>query len=92
MTAAIEPEENGRTLFQEFTDDPSKMPATVAQQLFSIVPGIAGGLTGLFLAGKLANVTRVKTSGVIMAAVANAVLTFLTVFLIVEADEIEPVE
>lgn len=89
MTEAIQPQQNG-SLWDEFVDDPSRMPATVAQQIFSIVPGIAGGLSGLFLAAKLANVTRVKTSGVIIAAIANALLTFLTVFLVVDADEIRP--
>jgi hypothetical protein len=62
------------------------MPTTVAQQLFSIVPSVAGGLSGLFLASKLANTTRVKTSGVLIAALANAVLTFATVFLVTEAE------
>ncbi len=65
------------------------MPTTMAQQIFSIVPGIAGGLSGFVLASKLAKVRRVKSKGVWIAAGLNALLTFATIFLIVEADEIE---
>jgi len=65
------------------------MPATMAQQIFSIVPGIAGGLSGFILASKLAKARRVQSKGVWIAAGLNALLTFATIFLIVEADEIK---
>jgi len=58
------------------------IPASIGQQIFSIVPGIAGGLAGFLLAYRLANATRVKTSTVIVVALANAVLTLATLFLI----------
>ena len=83
-------EEKG--LFAQFMDDPSVMPATVAQQIFSIVPGIFGGIGGFILATRLAKARKVKTRGVIIASGVVALLTLGAIFLIVEAEEVVPVE
>jgi len=79
-----------RSVLADFFNDPSVMPATVAQQIFSVVPGIAGGIAGFILAAKLANARKVNTSGVLVASVLNAALTIGTIWLITEAvsDEI----
>lgn len=92
MTDAItrEPAENAEGVLSSFKRDPSKMPATVAQQIFSIVPGIAGGIGGFILAARLANTRKVKTRGVLVASGAVALLTLAAIFFIVEADEVEP--
>ena len=79
------PEKKG--IFAQFMDDPTELPATVAQQLFSIVPGIAGGFAGFILAARLADTKRVKTKGVLIASALNAILTVATIFLIVAAEE-----
>jgi len=83
-------EEKG--IFAQFLEDPSEMPATVAQQIFSIVPGIFGGIGGFVLATRLAKVRKVKTKGVLIASGVVALLTLGAIFLIVEADEVIPVE
>jgi hypothetical protein len=74
-------------VFSEFVQEPTTMPATIAQQVFSIVPGIAGGLAGLILGARLANTRKVKTSGVLLASGINAILTFASVYLIVSAKD-----
>ena len=87
----VENAEKPRGIIGSLINDPSTMPATLALQLFSIVPGIAGGLAGFVLASKLANTRKVKTKGVLLAALLNAVLTLGSIYLIVSADEdIEP--
>lgn len=92
MTDAITQEstENAEGVLSAFKRDPSKMPATVAQQIFSIVPGIAGGIGGFILAARLANTRKVKTRGVLIASGVVAALTLGAIFLIVKADEVEP--
>lgn len=82
--------ENGeKGIFATFLEDPSVLPATVAQQVFSIVPGIFGGIGGFILAARLANARQVKTKGVLIASVGLAALTLGAIFLIVESDEFE---
>jgi len=58
------------------------MPTTWVIQLFSIIPGIAGGLAGIILAQKLSNARSVKASEAIFSAVLVAAATFASVFLI----------
>jgi hypothetical protein len=87
----VENAEKPRGIIGSLIDDPSTVPSTLALQLFSIVPGIAGGLAGFVLASRLANTRRVKTKGVLLASLLNAVLTLGSIYLIVGADEdIEP--
>lgn len=74
-------------MFAEFMADPSVMPTTVAQQIFSIVPGIAGGIGGFLLASRLARASKVRTRGVLIASGVVALLTLGSIYLIVEADE-----
>lgn len=91
MPQAVErrnPEES-RGLFAQLRDDPTSMPATVALQIFSIVPGIAGGLGGFLLAAKLAKAKKVETKGVLIASGTVALLTILSVYLIVESGEVQ---
>jgi len=88
--ALVENEEQG--IFAAFLEDPSVMPATVAQQVFSIVPGIFGGIGGFILAARLANARKVRTKGVLLASVGLAALTLGAIFLIVESDEVVTVD
>lgn len=66
----------------EITTENWMLSSTVAQQIFSIVPGVAGGLAGFILALKLANTTRVKASEVLLASGLVALTTFSVVFLV----------
>jgi hypothetical protein len=61
--------------------------STVAQQIFSIVPGVAGGLAGFFLALKLANTKRVNASEVLLASGIVAAVTFSVIFLVRTVEE-----
>lgn len=83
-TEAVENAPEGEGIISTLMNAKESMPATVAQQIFSVIPGIAGGLAGFLLAAKLANVKRVSTKGVLLAGALNAVLTFATIYLIVE--------
>jgi len=62
-------------------------PAALATQIFSIVPGVAGGLAGFVLASKLSNAKNVKASEVLLASGVVALITFMSVFLVRTIDE-----
>jgi len=82
--------ENGSDVIDlDATDEPEEITteswwfsSTVAQQIFSIVPGIAGGLAGFILALKLANTKNVKASEILLSSLIVAGATFGSVFLI----------
>lgn len=76
------------TTIQTGTPQPTTwmMPTTWVIQLFSVIPGIAGGLAGIILAQKLSNARSVKASEAIFSAVLVAAATFASVFLIRTVD------
>jgi hypothetical protein len=73
----------------EVTAEKWMLPASLAIQIFSIVPGIAGGVTGFVLAQKLAQAKSVKATEVLLASGAVALITFLSIFLVRTIDEFE---
>lgn len=74
---------------EEVTSQEWMIPASLSIQIFSIVPGIAGGLAGFVLASKLSNAKSVKATEVFLASGAVALVTFLSVFLVKTIDEFE---
>lgn len=72
---------------EEITTERWMFSSTVAQQIFSIVPGVAGGLAGFFLALKLANTKRVNASEVLLASGIVAAVTFSVIFLVRTVEE-----
>jgi hypothetical protein len=64
-----------------------EMPASYGQQAFAVTTGVAGGVAGLWIAKRLADSTRVKTRGVILASGVVIVATLAVVMLIEEASE-----
>lgn len=60
-----------------------QMPPTIAQQLFTIGSGIAGGLAGMVMARGLVGRTSVPTSYVIGATAISALFTFGAAFLLI---------
>lgn len=65
----------------------SVMPASIGQQIFALVPGVAGGLAGFLLAYRLANVRRIKTAPVLLVSLAIAAITIAAIFFVQPADE-----
>jgi len=65
----------------------SIMPASIGQQIFALVPGVAGGLAGFLLAYRLANTRRIKTAPVVFASLAIAAVTLAMIFFIQPAPE-----
>ena len=53
-----------------------QIPPTVAQQIFTIGSGIAGGLAGMYLARQLVGVKNVPKEKVISATFISALFTF----------------
>ena len=53
----------------------STLPPTLAQQVFTIGSGVAGGLAGVVLARKLIEAEEVPTSQVVFAALFSAAAT-----------------
>lgn len=74
---------------EEVTSEKWMVPASFAIQIFSVVPGIAGGLAGFVLSSKLSNAKSVKATEVLMAAGSVALITFMSVFLVKTIDEID---
>lgn len=91
LTLIPEPPEQ-RSLLREFIDDPSQMPASIAQQIISIIPGIAGGLAGFYLAYRLANTRKVGTAGVLASSLLVAAVTFGAIYLVRDVGESEEPE
>lgn len=60
----------------------STLKPTIAQQVFTIGSGVAGGLAGVTLARKLIDAEEVPTSQVIFAAVFSAAATVGAVYFI----------
>ncbi len=87
--SADEAAEEVAVVREEVTADRWMVPASLATQIFSVVPGIAGGLAGFVLASKLANAKAVKASEVMMAAGTVAMVSFLAVFIVRTVDEFE---
>jgi aspartate oxidase len=54
---------------------PPTVPPTVAQQIFVIGSGIAGGMAGLYLAQKLSRVENVRTGPLALATLASILFT-----------------
>ena len=61
------------------------MPPTVAQQLFTIGSGVAGGLAGMILAKGLVGRTSVPSSWVVGATIVSALFTFGAAAFLVKA-------
>jgi len=80
---------DGPVVREEVTAEQWMLPASLAIQVFSIVPGIAGGVAGFVLAQKLSRAKTVKTTEVMTAAGTVALVTFLAVFLVRTIDEFE---
>lgn len=55
---------------------PSRVPPTVAQQIFVIGSGVAGGLAGVHLARELAKVKDVPMAPLVIATLASIFFTF----------------
>lgn len=72
---------------EEITTERWMFSSTVAQQIFSVVPGLAGGLAGFILALKLANTRRVNASEILLASGIVAAVTFSVIFLIRTVEE-----
>lgn len=72
---------------EEITTESWMFSSTVAQQIFSVVPGIAGGLAGFILAVKLSDTKKVKASEVLLASAVVALTTFSVVFLVRTVEE-----
>lgn len=83
------PVEDNDIVREEVTSNRWMLPVSLAIQVFSIVPGVAGGLAGFVLASKLANAKSVKASEVLLAAGTVALITFMSVFLVRTIDEFE---
>ena len=81
--------DDGEAIRGEVTAETWMVPASLAIQIFSIVPGIAGGITGFVLAQKLAQAKSVKATEVLLASGTVALITFLSIFLIRTIDEFE---
>jgi hypothetical protein len=58
------------------------IPATTAMQIFAVVPGVAGGLAGFWLARRIAERNEVRTSDVLKASGTVALATILAVLLV----------
>lgn len=72
---------------EEITTHSWMFSSTVAQQIFSIVPGVAGGLAGFILALKLANTKKVRASEVLLASGVVALTTFAVIFMVKTVEE-----
>jgi len=83
----ILPVEDGAVSREEVTAGEWMFPTSLAIQIFSIVPGVAGGLAGFVLASKLATARSVKASEILLAAGTVAAITFGAVFLVRTIDE-----
>lgn len=67
---------------------PPTVPATIAQQIFVIGSGIAGGLAGWKLASELRNVENVSTPLVVGTTVVSVLFTIAAgVYLVRKAKE-----
>ena len=86
---AVLPPEGGAAVREEVTAETWMVPASLAIQIFSIVPGIAGGITGFVLAQKLSQAKSVKATDVLLASGTVALITFLSIFLVRTIDEFE---
>lgn len=84
----VSPEEVATTR-EDVTAKEWMFPTSLATQIFSIVPGVAGGLAGFVLASKLSNAKSVKASEVLLASGAVALITFMSVFLVRTIDEFD---
>lgn len=87
---AITPSESSEEIDDrrgEVTAEKWMIPAPVAIQIFSIVPGLAGGITGFVLAQKLAEAKSVKATEVLLASGTVALFTFLSIFLVRTIEE-----
>jgi len=89
IDGAVVPEEDAPVQREEVTSANWMFPTSLAIQVFSIVPGIAGGLAGFVLASKLAKAKSVKASEVLLASGTVALITFAAVFLVRTIDEFE---
>lgn len=67
--------------------EPWMFSAPLANQIFSIVPGVAGGLAGFMLANRLARARAVSAPEVLMASSIVAIITFGSLFLIRTIEE-----
>lgn len=85
----IIPPGEGEAISEEVTAETWMLPASLAIQIFSIVPGIAGGVTGFVLAQKLAQAKSVKATEVLLASGTVALVTFLSIFLVRTINEFE---
>ena len=67
---------------EEMTSETWMFPVTIAQQIYSMVPGIFGGLAAWILASKLTKAKEVKATEVLLASGLVAAVTFGSIFLI----------
>jgi hypothetical protein len=73
--------------FIEVRNDKLVMPASIAQQVFTISSGLAGGLAGFLLATRLTNARHVHATPLLLASAVSAAATFGAIFLITAEEE-----
>jgi len=88
-TEPVVPSEGGAITREDVSSDRWMVPSSLATQIFSVVPGLAGGLAGFVLASKLSNAKSVKASEVLLASGSVALVTFMSVFLVRTIEEYE---
>ena len=88
-TEPVVPSEGGAITREDVSSDRWMVPSSLATQIFSVVPGLAGGLAGFVLASKLSNAKSVKASEVLLASGSVALITFMSVFLVRTIEEYE---
>ena len=65
------------------SEAPSRVPPTVAQQVFVIGSGIAGGAAGFYLARELTEVEDVPVAPLAIATIFSVLFTFGAAFYLV---------
>ena len=86
-TEPVVSSEGGAITREDVSSDRWMVPSSLATQIFSVVPGLAGGLAGFVLASKLSNAKSVKASEVLLASGSVALITFMSVFLVRTIEE-----
>lgn len=64
-----------------------KVAPTIAQQVFTVASGVAGGLAGFVLAKRLQDSEDIPLSNLILASSISAIATFGAAFLVTSATQ-----